>query len=180
MAYVLIDLCVHPSGTESTKLPMKTMSDSNLKRSRILIDPQVQWSLALRVLLHWGMLVVCLLMVNTVITLLMMAGQRPLTGALGDAMRDQVPLLLVLLVLVPVFVRDTMKMSNRFAGPMYRIRTGLTALNRGEKTKPIKLRDRDFWQPVADDFNGVLKQVEELKAENEKIRATARNESVSV
>ncbi|SRR6056297_1131675 len=147
------------------------MHESKPKRSKILIDPQVQWSLALRILLHWGMLVICLLMINSMIALLMMAGHRPLSGAFGDVLRDQVPLMVVLVVLIPVFIRDTLKMSNRFAGPMYRLRTGLAALHRGEDTQAIRLRERDFWQPIADDFNGVLKQVQDLKAENERLKA---------
>ncbi|MEM9644182.1 MAG: hypothetical protein AAF989_04235 [Planctomycetota bacterium] len=150
------------------------MQKSTPKRTRFLIDPKVQWSLAIRVLGHWAMLILCLVMVNSVISLLMMAGQRPLTGALGEALRQQTPLIAVLVVLVPVFVRDTLKMSNRFAGPMYRLRTELAKVNQGVPASPIKLRDRDFWQPVADDFNGVLAKMETLQSENEALRQQIR------
>lgn len=144
------------------------------KRSRILIDPKVQWALALRVLGHWGLLIICLLLVNALISLMMMAGDKPLPNAVGDAFRSQTPLLMVLVVLIPVFVRDTIKLSNRFAGPMYRIRMGLAAINDAEKStdeiQPIQLRSGDFWGVAAADFNQVLKSMQEMSAENERLK----------
>lgn len=145
------------------------------KRSRLLIDPQVQWSLALRLLGHWALLVACLLMVNTMISLMMMAGQKPLVKAFAEALQGQTPLLAVLFVMVPVFIRDTLKLSNRFAGPMYRLRTGLAAVNDPanpiEEVRPIKLREGDFWSAAADDYNKVLDRMKQLTAENERLRA---------
>lgn len=144
------------------------------KRSRILIDPKVQWALALRVLGHWGMLIVCLLLINSMISLMMMAGEKPLPTAVSEAFRSQTPLLLVLAVLIPVFVRDTIKLSSRFAGPMYRLRMGLSAINDAEKPvssiEPIKLRDGDFWTAAATDFNQVLKSMQDMTAENERLK----------
>src|SRR6056297_709931 len=147
------------------------MHESKPKRSKILIDPQVQWSLALRILLHWGMLVICLLMINSMIALLMMAGHRPLSGAFGDVLRDQVPLMVVLVVLLPVFLRDTLKMSNRFAGPMYRLRTTLAKMARGESVSAINFRQGDFWQEVAADFNTVTAKYEQTLARNKQLEA---------
>jgi hypothetical protein len=72
---------------------------------------------------------------------------------------------------MPMFLRDTMKLSNRFAGPMFRLRTSLRGLVSGEQHLPIKFREEDFWQEAARDFNQVLERVERLQAENESLRS---------
>ena len=51
---------------------------------------------------------------------------------------------------------DCLRLSNRFAGPMVRLRVAMQGLANGEPVKPVKLRDGDFWCEFAADFNRVL------------------------
>ena len=51
--------------------------------------------------------------------------------------------------------------SNRFAGPMVRVRWTLQRIAEGEDVKPLSFREGDFWQEFSDDFNAaMLKQRE--------------------
>ena len=89
----------------------------------------------------------------------------------------------VMLLLLPVFLRDTLKLSNRFAGPMYRLRSALKSIVSDGTLKPIKFRDGDFWQDAAADFNLVLSKYEGLSEENAALRAeleTLRQEQFAV
>jgi hypothetical protein len=55
--------------------------------------------------------------------------------------------------MLPIFIVDTIKLSNRFAGPIYRLRLTIRSLAEGETFRPLRFRDFDFWQGLADDFN---------------------------
>ena len=140
------------------------------QRTRILVDPKVQWSIAGRILSHWALLLVCLVSISAMVRIMVAAGDQPFAEAWRSAVMAQVPLLVVMLLLLPVFLRDTLKLSNRFAGPMYRLRTALRSLAEQEPTRPIKFRTGDFWLEAATDFNTVLEELESLKKENQSLR----------
>lgn len=105
------------------------------------------------------------------VRLLMSVGDQPFGEALQSALKAQAPLMAVMLILMPIFLRDTLKLSNRFAGPMYRLRTVLAEMAEGKEGSKIKFRTGDFWQPTAGDFNVVLDQMNMLKAQNAQLES---------
>jgi hypothetical protein len=156
---------------------------SKYQRSRILVDPKVQWAIAGRIVGHWLLFLVCLVSVGGMVRVMASAGAQSFGESWKAALIAQVPILGVMFFMLPVFLRDTLKMSNRFAGPMYRLRTSLSALSEHGTTRPIKFRDGDFWQEAAGDFNVVLDQMEALRTENAALKTKlqeANQGSVSV
>jgi nitrogen fixation/metabolism regulation signal transduction histidine kinase len=141
------------------------------KRSKILVDPPVQWAIAGRIVGHWMMLFSCLITINVMVGVLTSVGQTSFGRALTNAAMAEMRTLAVLLLLMPIFLRDTLKLSNRFAGPMYRLRTALKTMSGGEVPKPIKFRTGDFWLEAADDFNAVRSNYESLQSENDALKA---------
>jgi len=139
-------------------------------RSRILVDPAVQWSIAGRIVGHWMLLISCLIIINVMVGVLTAVGQTSFGRALTNAAMAEMRTLAVLLLLMPIFLRDTLKLSNRFAGPMYRLRTALKSMSSGGVPKPIKFRQGDFWLEAADDFNTVIADYESLKRENQQLK----------
>lgn len=88
------------------------------------------------------------------------------------------PLVLTSLVLVPLIMFDVVAISNRFVGPLFRMRRSMRALAAGQEVEPIYFREKDFWQDVAQEFNLVLGRFEEMKqelAETKKKLADAQN-----
>ncbi len=152
------------------------------QRTRILIDPKVQWPIAGRLLCHWALFLVCLLSINTAVRLFATVVNEPFWEAFQSALVAQAPIVIVMFILLPVFLRDTLVMSNRFAGPMYRIRSTLSQLSSGKSVSSISFREGDFWLEVAKEFNVVLDQYESLKRENERLRVELKksDESLSV
>ena len=144
---------------------------SQSQRSRILVDPKVQWSIAGRILCHWSLFLVCLISISAMVQIMGSAGQQPFAETWRTAALAQVPILGVMLMLLPVFLRDTLKMSNRFAGPMYRLRIALRSMANNEIVTSINFRSGDFWQEAAKDFNTVLGHLEELRQENESLKS---------
>ena len=149
-------------------------------RERILVDPKVQWSIAGRLLMQWGLFVICITSISVMVRVLSSVSEQPFSSALHSAIRSQIPIFGVMMMLLPVFLRDTLKLSNRFAGPMYRLRIALKSLNETGTAAPIKFRTGDFWLEAADDFNQTLEQVNQLRSENEMLRKILEDAERSV
>lgn len=119
--------------------------------------------------MHWGLLAVCLISIGALVRLMASTHTASFSDALWAALKSQAAVVGVMIVLLPVFIRDTMKLSNRFAGPMYRLRTALSAWANGEETSQIKFRDGDFWQEAAANYNLVVKEYNRMKERNQEL-----------
>lgn len=136
------------------------MPTKKYRRGKLFVDPQVQGALILRVILYW---VVCLATIT-----LMLLGWRILYGrpdAVFQTHLDEMwfqygPAMIASLVLLPLVTLDIVRLSNRFVGPLVRLRRAMRALARGEHVDPISFRDGDFWLEFAQEFNAVLARVQ--------------------
>lgn len=135
------------------------------QRSRYLIDPKVQWSIAGMITYHWAVFLLCLVTISAMVQVMAAGGHHPFVNSLASAVRAHIPILGMMVLMLPIFLRDMLKMTNRFAGPMYRLRLSLSSLANNRTTSKIRFRSKDFWQDVADDFNAVLCRMEELESE---------------
>jgi hypothetical protein len=68
--------------------------------------------------------------------------------------------LLASLLMLPFVIYDMMRLSNRFAGPMYRLHRSMEQLASGAAVETIRFREGDFWQEFADTFNKLAAKVE--------------------
>ncbi len=139
-------------------------------RSKLLVDPEVQYAIGGRIAIHWVLFVVGLVLLGVVIQIITTVGDLPFSKTIQYAVTSQIPVILVAMMLVPVFLRDTLRLTNRFAGPMFRLRGAIERLANGETNKPLNFRRQDFWQPVAESFNLVTAQVDALRQENAVLR----------
>ena len=135
-------------------------------RRQLFVDPHVQGALLFRIAIYWcfSVLAICL------ITLCVQAisyPDRPFLDyfAISDFFVQYGPIVLTSLVLVPLIMFDVVATSNRFVGPLLRMRRSMRALAGGLEVEPIHFREKDFWQDVAQEFNLVVGRVEELKQE---------------
>ncbi len=129
-------------------------------RKKQFIDRSVQGALARRIVLQWLLFFAASVVVLPLWQLLLSGDLlRPFSQGMIDMWVQNAPVFVILLALLPAFVWDTVTLSNRFAGPMYRLRGTLRHLAAGEDVQPIRFRKGDFWQDVADDFNLVLERL---------------------
>lgn len=129
------------------------------KRRKLLIDRAVQGALLRRVALHWAFYFTGLVIVLGIFYVLKsLATSEPMS--VNEFFQDHMITFTVLLALVPVFLYDTLKLSHRFAGPIVRLRNGLNAWGDGEEVKPIKFRQNDFWNELADHFNRAVERTQ--------------------
>jgi len=129
------------------------------RRRKFLVDNAVQGALAARVGWYWLFFAASVAMLLIVWTAFVDRPQR--SGDLFATAWTRVgPALLASILLLPLVMIDVLRLSNRFAGPMYRVRNGLRQLARGETVAPIVLRKKDYWTDVARDFNLVAERME--------------------
>jgi len=122
------------------------------QRRKTFVDSRVQGALARRIILHWA----CFVSVTSVTAFMLQVLAnpfRPLVDHVADLWWTQGPILLVAVVLLPVFVVDTVKISHRFAGPILSLRRAMREIAKGKPSCRLSFRDGDFWKELAEDFN---------------------------
>lgn len=145
---------------------------SRADRKTYFVDKKVQGALLARAARYWLLSVV-------VVASLTVLGWMFVTPGLGALvqLREHVPWLLgglgvalaVSLSVLPVILYDLAKLSNRFAGPMLRLRRAMNEAAAGEHVEPIHFRDHDYWQEFADAFNLLNQRLQTLEKEHEEV-----------
>lgn len=134
------------------------------RRTKHFIDSNVQGSLARRILFHWLAFLAVAFLVSFILQVLTNPF-RPLTAHLRDLWWTHGPFLLVMVFLLPVFVLDTIKLSHRFAGPIFSLRRAIRDVAAGNPPRKLKFRRRDFWRELAEDYNAMLVRLDVLDDE---------------
>jgi hypothetical protein len=149
------------------------------RRTKHFIDASVQGTLARRLILHWCVF----LIVTSVAAFVLQVLSNPFESIATHAQElwfTHGPLLLVMIFLLPAFVVDTIKLSNRFAGPIFSLRRSIRSIVQGNPAQKLKFRRHDFWHDLADDYNAMLLRLELLQetdaqlAEEEKLAASEK------
>ncbi|NLS94322.1 MAG: hypothetical protein GXX96_19350 [Planctomycetaceae bacterium] len=140
----------------SAEIPKRTT------RTQLFVDPEVQGALVARAIIYW---IVCTLTIALLLLCwrVLTGPVRPLWFHLENLWYFHSPALIASLIVLPVAITDMIRVSNRFAGPMVRLRHGMRALAKGRKVPPIQFRQDDFWYEFAEEFNAVVRQVDQLR-----------------
>lgn len=125
------------------------------QRRQKFIDSKVQGALARRIIFHW----LVFLAVASVAALLLQVLSDPFRPA-GEHVENlwytHGPFLVVMVFLLPVFVIDTVKISHRFAGPVYSLRRTMREVADGKPPRKLQFRQGDFWHELAGDYNAMI------------------------
>jgi hypothetical protein len=141
-------------------------------RKQYFIDPKVQGALMLRVAGYWFF---CLLTMTIALLLwrLVTGPARMFYLQFDDMWYWYGPAAISSLLILPLILIDCVRMTNRFAGPLYRLRRELRKLASGETVPPIAFRAGDFWHDFAEEFNAVSRRMEMLTERAEKAEKAA-------
>jgi methyl-accepting chemotaxis protein len=146
-------------------------------RKKTFVDPKVQGALVRRMVLHWVAFFAVASLVAFCLQLLTNPF-RPFEQLVREVWWTHGPFLLVLFFMLPVFIVDTIKLSHRFAGPIYRLRNVIRSIAHGDRYQPLKFRELDFWQGLADDFNEMVDRLSTDKPNQEKREPVVADEPV--
>ncbi len=133
-------------------------SDAAPRRRKMFVDSEVQGGLVRMIALHWGLFFVCNSLALIIWLRLFEQPDVAWGQTLSDCLRRFLPFFVITIALIPAFVWDTLKLTNRFAGPMMRLRSALAEASAGRSVAPLRFRHGDFWTAVADDFNRLMKR----------------------
>jgi len=123
------------------------------QRHQKYVDREVQSSLFVRMCAHWSFFMVANVVAITLWTRFMDTPTESWEATLMLTWQRVVPFALVSLALAPVFIWDAIKLSNRFAGPIVRVRHVLAGFADGQDFKAVEFRQGDFWKSLASDLN---------------------------
>jgi hypothetical protein len=129
-----------------------------VQRKRFFVDPQVQGALLYRSFLYW---LVCIGLMTAMLACwqVFTGPPQPLVEVFATLWFNYAPALVVAVLVLPLMLFDVVRFSNRFVGPVYRLRSSMRQIGRGEEIGPIKFREGDFWIEVADEFNRVVERI---------------------
>jgi hypothetical protein len=123
------------------------------RRNQKYVDREVQSSLLLRLSAHWILFLFANAIAIVLWIRLLETPTEPWSDTFQLAIQRMLPFAVISIALAPVFVWDAMKLSNRFAGPIVRVRRSLAQIANGETPRAIEFRTGDFWKSLANDLN---------------------------
>ena len=156
----------------------EVMAKKKNQRKRSVVDKHVQWSLATRVLLHFFVFVCA----GGVFGLINQFMADPFGGVEKNVMtflRNSAPMFLALVCLMPIFVRDTLTLSNRIAGPIHNLKNTIRQWGDGETdVRPLRFRKGDFWGDLPELFNNMTDRLTtESQSSQKKVQSEDRTET---
>jgi hypothetical protein len=134
------------------------------KRRQLFVDSTLQGALLTRCVFYWGMCLAAVFM-SLLCWDAIIGPTRLFPARVEGTWYRYAPALLFVAALTPIMAFDFLKLSNRFAGPMVRLRRTMRDLSQGERVEPVVLRRNDFWRDFADEFNAVVLRVRKLEAD---------------
>lgn len=131
---------------------------ATFKRRKLFVDPKVQGAFLARIVLYWFL---CVAAAGTAMFSWMFftGGPSAMYRPLAEFWTHFEPAVYISLLMLPVILFDCTRLTNRLAGPMFRIRREMHKLSLGEPTQPVHLRNGDYWTEFADEFNLVRQRV---------------------
>lgn len=149
------------------------------KRKKTLVDAEVQGGILRKIAVHWAMFFLCNAMALMIWIRLFEQPDADWGQTLADTFRRFLPFFVITIALIPAFVWDTMKLTNRFAGPILRLRNAMAEINAGRSIAPIKFRSNDFWQELAPSFNQLVGRLNESGNRGDDDRSAGSTQSPS-
>jgi hypothetical protein len=123
------------------------------RRNQNYIDREVQSSLLRRMCGQWLMFFVANVLALVAWTITTEPPANSQYETIQLVAQRLAPFLLVSVALAPVFFWDTLKLTNRFAGPIVRVRRALLQIAEGKSPGELEFRSGDFWRCLANDLN---------------------------
>lgn len=159
------------------------MAKPKNQRKKAVADKRVQYALARRVILHFFVFVCAGAFFGIINQFL----ANPFGGVKENVetfLRQSGPMLLALVCLMPIFIRDTLTLSNRVAGPIHNLRNTIREHAEGKsEVRPLKFRDGDFWDDIPEHFNAMTSRLREDGRSNavlESIQQSSQQELTEV
>lgn len=129
---------------------------SNEQRSRLVIEPEIQYALVKQLCIQWVLHLAASVVLLLMLQVLLGGFFRPFSEHWARVWPLAASITLAMLFLLPAFVRSSLQLSNRFAGPIHRFRGELRAIASGKAYETMKFRDADYWPTLARELDAAV------------------------
>lgn len=129
---------------------------ANEQRSRLVIEPEIQYALVRQLCAQWLLHLAASAVLLVMLQVLLGGFFRPWSEHWGKVWPLVASVSLSMLVLLPAFVRSSLKLSNRFVGPIHRFRGELRLIASGKPYEPMKFRNADYWPTLARELDAAV------------------------
>ena len=139
-------------------------------RQRMWIDHSVQGSLIGRVVIYWVFGLIYLGLGSACFQYY----QHPtwsVSKHLGSFASQCGPWLPFLILIVPLVIFDVVRLSNQFAGPVFRLRRQLRNLVSDPDCAPLTFREDDYWRDLAEPVNSLQQQIIGMREQLKELHA---------
>ncbi len=124
------------------------------RRFNWMVSKEMQLGFSRRLLVYWCGTWLAIFAVPICARLLVT--KLPFSELASELVADMwFPMMMSLLVL-PIIFWDSIRFSHRIAGPVCRINRNIKRLVDGESAEQVTLRENDFCQELANDFNRLV------------------------
>ncbi len=151
---------------------------SQIKRARKYVDRNVQGGLLTRMAIHWGVFFFSSAFAYIVVQAIVSPNGTSFLQRVQNSITEFSLLGLLMLTLMPAFLLDVVRFSNRFAGPVVRLRRFLRELGENGEVPPLKFRDDDFWMEIANEFNVCRERIYRQRMEIERLQALLNENAI--
>lgn len=127
-------------------------------RKRLYINPDIQGGLITRTMVHW-MLYMAVALVTVAIWTAYRNQDASFFALAQEVFSNFAPAFIAGVVLLPPFLYDQLRFSNRMVGPIYRLRQEMRKLTSGEGVQRLRFRAQDHWPELAEEFNRLAEMV---------------------
>ncbi len=131
-------------------------------RQQVLVDNSVQGVLVGRAILYW----LCGVLYILIGTFCFQLNENPdasLAEQASDWFHQIWPWLPTAVLVLPLAIYDVIRLSNLFAGPIFRLRRHFKLLREDIAAEPLKFRTDDYWADIAEAVNDMQAEILRLK-----------------
>lgn len=131
---------------------------AKFKRKQLLVEPRVQVPLIRHVVIYWFCTAATVEFLNLTRQIALGPQQASFWDYLFNDNSQQAMIRLAIgsLLVLPLVIWDMLRLSNRFAGPIFRMRRTLRNVAANGAVENVRLRDGDYWGDFAQELNAAL------------------------
>jgi hypothetical protein len=157
---------------------MHSIKHSALLRNQLLIDESVQGALLRRTALYCGCSAVYFITI-LIFTESITTPDQTILQSLLHNLNEIVYWAPGLMLMSPIVLYDLLRVTNRFAGPVFRLQREMQRLIDCESTSPLTFRERDYWMEMAVAFNKIRDEMLERRGQQSGALDTQQGEGAS-
>ena len=138
--------------------------EQKCRRTKLLVGRPFRDSILKRAAFYWG---ACILFITLSLALCgtLAEPDRFFVAHLVSVWSNHWPVFVALSAILPFITYDVLRVSSRFAGPIFRLTRTLQQYNDGGEYAHLRFREDDQWHDLAEHVNHLVERVDSQRSE---------------